>query len=93
MRPDGILLAIRYHPQTVDFWKSLIQLHSLPRQLRPKRMRFNSQQKAIVDSWPPKVVFKDFRKIGHCLVNSKDTGKNEQGQRRPLLTMLSGLSK
>ena len=84
-KPDGILLTIRYHPKTAALWKSLIQLHSLPRQLRPKRMKFNTQQKAVIDAWPPKLVFKDFRKIGHCLVNSKHTGKNEQDQRRPFL--------
>ena len=88
-RPDGIIVTTRYHPLTTNVWKRLTKLHAPTRQLRPRTMSYNVRQKAVIDAWPPTIVFKEFRKIGNVLVKARDTGKQEDGTRRLNLNQLS----
>lgn len=76
-RPDGILIVTRYHPHMKGVWKKLIRKHSVARRLHMKRRnRWNEAQQTILEEWPPKIVFKDFRKLGHCLIRASDSGKH-----------------
>ena len=80
-KPDGILITTKYHPLTNIVWRRLTRLHSPIRQLRPIGMSYNARQKAVIEAWPPTIVFKEFRKIGNVVVKATDTGKNSEGVR------------
>ena len=78
--PDGVIVLTRFHPHTKGVWRRLIAKHSLPRRLRPKRMRYNTKQREIVELWPPKIVFKDFKKLSRALISAKESEKSKQAQ-------------
>ena len=76
-RPEGKLALTHYHRMTKPIWRSLIRKHSLPRRLRLTRRRYNNAQNAIIDAWPPVVVFKEFFKIGHRVIRARQTENSE----------------
>lgn len=72
-KPEGTLIFTSFHHKTKSAWRSIITKHSLKRRLRLRGRKFTAQQAEIVDKWPPKIIFKEFPKIGRFLISARET--------------------
>ena len=78
-KPEGVIVLTQYHRETRDVWRKLIAKHSLPRRLHLTRRKYNADQRRIIDTWPPVVVFKDFKKIGQLLISARQNCSQPTG--------------
>lgn len=71
--PNRTMVMTRYHPSLKKHWKMLLIQHPLQRRMYINtRGRMNKKQQAVLQDWPPLVVFKGFKKIGNLLIRAKD---------------------
>ncbi len=86
-KPEGKLVLTTYSDKTRATWKWLIQRNSVPRRLMIRGKKMNVHQRDIRESWPPKIVFKNFPKLGRFLISStaewskKNSRKVREGDR------------
>ena len=70
---NNTLVMTKYHPQLRYHWNRLLKKLPLERRLYiSNRGKFNKKQQQILQDWPPKIIFKGFRKIGNILIRAKE---------------------
>lgn len=72
-KPEGTLTMTTFHPKLKVHWKALLAKYPITRYLLvPKRGRYNKKQREILADWPPRVIFRDFNKIGRKVYHAKE---------------------
>lgn len=77
-KPEGTLVMTQFHPELRTHWRMLLEKYPLARYLLvPRCGRYNKKQRAILAAWPPRVIFKDFNKLGKRLYQAKEVTEGE----------------
>lgn len=71
--PLGKTIFVRYHAESKSKWKRLLRKEPIDKLLVPQKYgKFNETQKALLEAWPPRIVFKNFKKIGNLLIHASE---------------------
>lgn len=76
-KPHGTLVLTRYHPRIRVEWKLLLEKYPLRKYLHIGKIgRYTKKQKAILEDWPPRLIFHEFDKLGRKLYKAKQITEN-----------------
>lgn len=81
--PDKGMIRTRYNRDTLYWWRTLTARRPIETVLKRKRATWNKKQAEIITNWPPKVGWKDFRKVANLSINAKDTWDYVALRKRP----------
>lgn len=71
-KPAGTLVLTRFHPRAKAEWKLLLAKYPLQNYLHiGKTGRYTKKQRAILEDWPPKIIFSEFQKLGGKLYKAR----------------------
>lgn len=77
-RPKGDIVKTKFHPRLRSRWTSIVKRLPIQNVFVMKRLgKFNKKQEAIIEKWPPHLLFTDFTRIGRRLISAKDDGLGE----------------
>lgn len=70
-KPAGQLIFTNYNPSTKEVWKLLLAKHKFQKIFIQRRFKWNKKQDEIMNQWPPLIVWRDFKKVSHLTISSK----------------------
>ena len=71
-RPEKDTVLTWFNDETYKHWKLLLNKHPIAKVLIQKTPgRYNKQQQAIMDNWPPNIIYHEFNKLGKKVISSK----------------------
>lgn len=78
-KPEGTLTMTRFHPQLRVHWKLLLARYPIRKYLQvPKRGRYNKKQRAVMQDWPPRLIYRDFNKLSGKIYAAKQITLDRQ---------------
>lgn len=71
-RPVGFLVKATFHPDTNRHWKEIVNKFPIEKIMIQKRINsFSRKQLAVMNNWPPKLLWHNFKKIGHRMISAR----------------------
>ena len=80
--PQGTLVMTRFNPTTRSNWMKLLAKHPVENVFLKRRLKLNKKQLAILEKWPPKIIWSEFRKVGHNVISAKQSWTYPSKRRR-----------
>ena len=80
--PPGPIILTRFNPETKTHWKNLLAKYPFENVFPKRNLKWNKKQLAIIQKWPPTIVWSKFKKIGHNTISAKERWEYPSKRRR-----------
>ena len=82
-KPPGTSIIVPFHPKAKAIWRVLLAKRPIRSTMIARRFgRLTKKQQSILEDWPPKIIYKDFRKVGRMVISAKEVWKLQRRDTR-----------